>query len=141
MGYPLFAFTWIESQLVPACLLSKLRTLEVGYLHAHKEEDQLKLIKYFLKNAKVLEDMSISCPEDIDTTQIRMKFVRVPSGFKSAAFLHYCRFRLAGFQYRHILKLLRSNLTLVKGIGPNAISEGPGSSLGRSLNILQSQKL
>ncbi|KAK2976642.1 hypothetical protein RJ640_024176 [Escallonia rubra] len=33
-----------------------LRTVEVGYLHAHREEDQLKLIKYFLKNAKVLED-------------------------------------------------------------------------------------
>ncbi|KAK2998924.1 hypothetical protein RJ639_024424 [Escallonia herrerae] len=80
MGYPLFAFTWIESQLVPACLLSKLRTLEVGYLHAHKEEDQLKLIKYFLKNAKVLEDMSISCPEDIDTTQIRMKLLEFPQG-------------------------------------------------------------
>ncbi|KAK2974929.1 hypothetical protein RJ640_024178 [Escallonia rubra] len=37
-----------------------LRTLEVGYLHAHREEDQLKLIKYFLKNAKVLEDREAS---------------------------------------------------------------------------------
>ncbi|KAK3000356.1 hypothetical protein RJ639_021393 [Escallonia herrerae] len=44
-GYALFAFTWIEPQLIPACLVSKLRTLEVGYLHAHREEDQLKLIR------------------------------------------------------------------------------------------------
>ncbi|KAK2976560.1 hypothetical protein RJ640_024181, partial [Escallonia rubra] len=85
-GYPLFAFTWIEPQLIPACLLSKLRTLEVGYLHAHREEDQLKLIKYFLKNAKVLEDVSISCPEDLDTTQIQMKLLEFPRG---SSLLHF----------------------------------------------------
>ncbi|KAK2999643.1 hypothetical protein RJ639_023179 [Escallonia herrerae] len=85
-GYPLFVFTWIEPQLIPACLLSKLRTLEVSYLHAHREEDQLKLIKYFLKNAKVLEDVSISCPEDLDTTQIQMKLLEFPRG---SSLLHF----------------------------------------------------
>ncbi|KAK2986414.1 hypothetical protein RJ640_011852 [Escallonia rubra] len=60
--------------------LKAFRTLEVGYLYAHKEEAQLKLIKYFLKNAKVLEDVSISCPEYLDTTQIQMKLFEFPRG-------------------------------------------------------------
>ncbi|KAK2990615.1 hypothetical protein RJ640_019895 [Escallonia rubra] len=70
----------IVAQYVGGERRQQLRTWEVGYLHAHMEEDQLKLIKYFPKNAKVLEDASISCLEDLDPTQIQMKLLEFPRG-------------------------------------------------------------
>ncbi|KAG5517231.1 hypothetical protein RHGRI_037851 [Rhododendron griersonianum] len=53
-------FCWVEPQRTPTCLLSKLEELEVILFQG--EDDELKLLKYFLENGKVLKELLIySC--------------------------------------------------------------------------------
>lgn len=53
-----FEYQWEPPKEVPECLLSSLKTLEIWKL-CGEEEEELKLVKYFLKNAMVLEKMTI----------------------------------------------------------------------------------
>ncbi|KAL7129579.1 hypothetical protein ABFS83_13G077100 [Erythranthe nasuta] len=55
---------WKEPpQQVPACLLSRLRIVKLVNIRGEKHE--FEIIKYILRNAKVLERMEISYPESI----------------------------------------------------------------------------
>ncbi|KAK6134285.1 hypothetical protein DH2020_031975 [Rehmannia glutinosa] len=51
---------WMKPKQVPTCLLSHLRTVRIDYFECTKHE--LKLVKYLLKNAKVLKRMEIYSP-------------------------------------------------------------------------------
>ncbi|KAK2976639.1 hypothetical protein RJ640_024173 [Escallonia rubra] len=55
-----FEFDWSESERVPDCLIWMLKTIKINGLSGGLTEE-LKLIKYFLENAEVLETMTIRC--------------------------------------------------------------------------------
>ncbi|KAK2999646.1 hypothetical protein RJ639_023182 [Escallonia herrerae] len=55
-----FEFDWSEPERVPDCLIWMLKTIKINGLSGMLTEE-LKLIKYFLENAKVLETMTIRC--------------------------------------------------------------------------------
>ncbi|XP_028094761.1 probable FBD-associated F-box protein At1g32375 [Camellia sinensis] len=50
-------FNWFEPQGVPSCLRSSLKEIKISGIDA--SQDELNLIKYLLKNAKVLTKMTI----------------------------------------------------------------------------------
>ena len=52
-------FGWTEPQETPACLLSHLETILMTGFKGQDEE--LKLLKYFLENGKVLKKVMIRC--------------------------------------------------------------------------------
>lgn len=53
-----FDYQWVPPKEVPECFLSSLKTVEIWKL-CGEEEEELKLVKYLLKNAMVLEKMTI----------------------------------------------------------------------------------
>ncbi|CAI9088471.1 OLC1v1022805C1 [Oldenlandia corymbosa var. corymbosa] len=55
-------YIWKPPQTVPDCLRYTLKVVEIHRISG-KEEEELKLIKYFLENAMVLERMTIWCKE------------------------------------------------------------------------------
>ncbi|KAK6134386.1 hypothetical protein DH2020_031875 [Rehmannia glutinosa] len=52
---------WVKPKQVPTCLLSHLRTVRIDHFGSTKHE--LKLVKYLLKNAKVLKRMEVYSPK------------------------------------------------------------------------------
>jgi hypothetical protein len=54
---------WVEPKLVPRCLTSHLRTCTIQHLSGPKFE--LMLAKYILKNARLLETMTIWTKRDL----------------------------------------------------------------------------
>ncbi|CAI9088472.1 OLC1v1022806C1 [Oldenlandia corymbosa var. corymbosa] len=59
-----FSYLWIPPKQVPHCLLYTLKVVEIRQVTGEVEEE-LKLLKYFLQNAMVLERMTILCHEFI----------------------------------------------------------------------------
>lgn len=51
-------FEWSPPEVVPVCVSSHLKTIEIGDFFGG--EDEVKLVKYFLENCKVLENVTIS---------------------------------------------------------------------------------
>ncbi|KAG8379546.1 hypothetical protein BUALT_Bualt07G0100200 [Buddleja alternifolia] len=88
-------FASFESLLptLPICLESKLRKINLWVFKG--EEDEMKLIEYFLKNGKVLEKLRIYCLpyEDISTLLRLFMFPRLSKTFQ-VLFLRKCNMDL-----------------------------------------------
>ncbi|CAK9153550.1 unnamed protein product [Ilex paraguariensis] len=81
------ALKLMESHVVPSCLLSHLRVIEVGAFVG--KNDELQLVKYLLKNSKVLSKMTIGFLCDVaikDKKILERKILRFPRGSKTCNF-------------------------------------------------------
>ncbi|KAK3000357.1 hypothetical protein RJ639_021394 [Escallonia herrerae] len=76
-AYGAYAFNWTEPQHVPACLLFKLKTIEIRHFDARMKTAQLMFTEYLLMNAKVLETMQILCAEDLGSS-MRKELLKIP---------------------------------------------------------------
>ncbi|KAK2976641.1 hypothetical protein RJ640_024175 [Escallonia rubra] len=77
-AYDAYQFNWnIEPQHVPACLLFKLKTIEIRHFDARMKTAQLMFIEYLLMNAKVLETMQILCAEHLGSS-MRKELLKLP---------------------------------------------------------------
>lgn len=52
-------FGWIESDCVPQCLLQRVKKIEI--IRVQGDEDEQRVIEYFLQQCKCLEVMIINC--------------------------------------------------------------------------------
>lgn len=78
-----FRFSWSPPDLVPECLSSKLKTIEIKYFQGIN--DEFSLVKYLLKHGRVLKTMSIDCslfPRDVKIQKKLYKFRRGSSTCK-----------------------------------------------------------
>ncbi|XVF29711.1 hypothetical protein REPUB_Repub15cG0145800 [Reevesia pubescens] len=62
LAEPEVDFGWIPPKSVPDCLLEQLK--EIRMRNLWRSEDEVEVVKYLLKNGKVLEKMSINFDED-----------------------------------------------------------------------------
>ncbi|KAK2976640.1 hypothetical protein RJ640_024174 [Escallonia rubra] len=72
-----YRFIWTKPQHVPACLLFKLKTIEIRHFDARMKTAQLMFIEYLLMNAKVLETMQILCAEHLGPS-MRKELLKLP---------------------------------------------------------------
>lgn len=62
-------FEWIQRELVPDCLLQRVRKIEIK--GAEGTEDEVRVLEYFLKFCKRLEVMVIMCKGSISMDERR----------------------------------------------------------------------
>lgn len=55
--------SWSGSQIIPSCLRSHLKRIVINDYEGTKWE--LEMVKYFLKNASVLEELVVTCHESM----------------------------------------------------------------------------
>ncbi|KAK3000352.1 hypothetical protein RJ639_021389, partial [Escallonia herrerae] len=79
-AYGAYAFNGTEPQHVPACLLFKLKTIEIRHFDARMKTAQLMFTEYLLMNAKVLETMQILCAEDLGSS-MRKELLKLPRDY------------------------------------------------------------
>ncbi|XP_059631951.1 F-box/LRR-repeat protein At4g14103-like [Cornus florida] len=77
----IFRFNWSPPEHVPNCLLLHLKAIEIKNFEG--VADELNLVKYLLKNAKVLKKMSINCTFSTEDVNIQKKLLRFPRGSTS----------------------------------------------------------
>lgn len=58
---------WISAQ-VPQCLKSRLKNFSVKYFCGNELE--MRLLGFFLKNARILEKMKIYCGENLNKDEV-----------------------------------------------------------------------
>ncbi|XP_059623841.1 putative F-box/FBD/LRR-repeat protein At5g22670 [Cornus florida] len=82
-------FNFVEQEVVPCCLLMYLQ--EIGFHSFRGLSDELKLIEYFLKNAKVLHRMKISTDEleEKQESEFREKVLMFPRSSILCQILHH----------------------------------------------------
>lgn len=71
-------FGWIEQPNTPLCLLLHVKKIEIKEFEGQK--DELGLVKYLLKNCKVLNTMIIRCKETAPKESLCQKFVKLQRG-------------------------------------------------------------
>ncbi|CAK9175525.1 unnamed protein product [Ilex paraguariensis] len=75
---------WDHCGPVPTCLLFNLKVIDIGAFKGKKGE--LKIVKYFLKNAEVLETLNVSPlmpeAEELKITKLLLKIPRGSSSCK-----------------------------------------------------------
>ncbi|XP_058202586.1 FBD-associated F-box protein At3g49020-like [Rhododendron vialii] len=72
---------WHPPENVPACLLFSLETLDIRKFQGQQRE--LKIVKYFLSNAKSLKTLSISCEKrkmKREMLEVRRELLETPRG-------------------------------------------------------------
>lgn len=73
-------YYWEPPRCVPECLLFTLKNIEIQYF-CGEEREELKLVKFLLKNAVVLEKMTLVCHEDcIDIYSFRDELMNYRRG-------------------------------------------------------------
>lgn len=76
-----FRFSWSPPELVPECLSSKLKTIEIKSFQGIN--DELSFVKYLLKHGRVLRTMSIDCSLLPDDAKIQKKLFKFRRGSTS----------------------------------------------------------
>lgn len=73
-----FRFSWSPPDLVPECLSSKLKTVEIKNFQGIN--DEFSLVKYLLKHGRVLKTMSIDCSLLPEYAKIQKKLYKFRRG-------------------------------------------------------------
>lgn len=71
-------FGWIEQPNIPLCLLLHVKKIEIKKFEGQK--DELGLVKYLLKNCKVLNKVIIRCKETASKENLCQKLDKLQRG-------------------------------------------------------------
>ncbi|KAK6160411.1 hypothetical protein DH2020_003792 [Rehmannia glutinosa] len=74
---------WIEPHQVPTCLLSHLRTVRIYHLGCTEQE--LNMVKYFLRNAKVMERLEVYSQDHEIDLKAKLNALRKISLFRQGS--------------------------------------------------------
>ncbi|CAK9146869.1 unnamed protein product [Ilex paraguariensis] len=75
-------FNWLQSEIVPSCLVTHLRVVRFDTFEG---KNDVQLVKYLLKNSKVLGKMTISLPCYLsgEKKKFHEKILKFPTGSKT----------------------------------------------------------